>query len=661
MEDNNRITKVIEDIKFSLEETITRLEDIWSNIGLREDLKDERCKTINSHIQDLLTEMLTEEEALEAKLHVKINEYEKELEQLCLDLQEEEASVSKEDLKLAEREAKLRNDVDILNKKKYDRMKCLRRLRDDEMHLCETLGMPQVDINFVACPTQEQLRELEQHIVFLKLEKTKRTQTFEKLRHSITTSWSEMDIGPENDVEYEILNGNVKTISKEYLEALEALNAKLHENYVAMLEQIDIQRAKFDVLWSALKDKLDEFTDMNIVEPPVENNVHALKILNANIDQLNVMKKQHLKKFILAIQEQLASVWDKCFFGAEQRRNCLSYYEGEYTEESLEYHEKELASVKSHFETNKDLFKLVAKREALWEEKLQSEKEPVDNLLNTRGGALLKALTKKNRIAKQLPKIENELQNRIKVWELQNSKSFMFGDITYLEHVEEQRMRHELEEKLKKDQKQEAKKKELSQEMQFGSSATKTKRKCMTPTSSHPTPTKKLARMDSTLMKKSNKSLMSNSSNFVCRSPVASRVNKISKPKVISNVTLTKTEKVSTFKHSSLKQVSNENHLSRNKKTKVLDTKLATTWSKKKRLSRRSICKAGVLKEICTNAKSEYKSTSDEQFLSDDCDFNTESDTPFSSSSLTSPDSLDCAGISVIQCDNDVKITIHGN
>jgi hypothetical protein len=58
---------------------------------------------------------------------------------------------------------------------------------------------------------------------------------------------------------------------------------------------------------------------------------------------------------------------------------------------------------------------LTAKREAIWEEKVEMERNPED-LGNTRGGALLKSLNKKKRIAKCLPKFENELQNRIKVF-----------------------------------------------------------------------------------------------------------------------------------------------------------------------------------------------------------------------------------------------------
>ena len=124
---------------------------------------------------------------MEFKLELKIKEYESELVQLCKDLHEE-PPLRPSGLKLAEAEAGLRNDVDIRNKRKYDRMKCLRRLRDDEISLCEYLVMPQIDIQLVGCPTAVQLRELEGHIVLLKQEKTRRQKSFEKLRQGIMTS-----------------------------------------------------------------------------------------------------------------------------------------------------------------------------------------------------------------------------------------------------------------------------------------------------------------------------------------------------------------------------------------------------------------------------------------------------------------------------------------
>ena len=45
-------------------------------------------------------------------------------------------------------------------------------------------------------------------------EKIQREESFEKLRRGITATWSDLDIGPEDESEYELLNGTPKSISK---------------------------------------------------------------------------------------------------------------------------------------------------------------------------------------------------------------------------------------------------------------------------------------------------------------------------------------------------------------------------------------------------------------------------------------------------------------
>ena len=54
---------------------------------------------------------------------------------------------------------------------------------------------------------------------------------------------------------------------------------------------------------------------------------------------LSEPKRQHMQKFILAVRAELDVVWDQCYFGEDQKSNCLGYYNNDYTEESLEYHE----------------------------------------------------------------------------------------------------------------------------------------------------------------------------------------------------------------------------------------------------------------------------------------------------------------------------------
>lgn len=52
-ERNTRMSQVVESTKFSILETITQLEDIWQEIGIKEDQKEIRSQTVLKHIQGI--------------------------------------------------------------------------------------------------------------------------------------------------------------------------------------------------------------------------------------------------------------------------------------------------------------------------------------------------------------------------------------------------------------------------------------------------------------------------------------------------------------------------------------------------------------------------------------------------------------------------------
>lgn len=50
------MTKVNDNIKFSVLESITALEDIWQEIGIKEEQKEQRNNTVVEHVEgDILT------------------------------------------------------------------------------------------------------------------------------------------------------------------------------------------------------------------------------------------------------------------------------------------------------------------------------------------------------------------------------------------------------------------------------------------------------------------------------------------------------------------------------------------------------------------------------------------------------------------------------
>ena len=48
------MSRVVENTKFNLLENVTQLEDIWQEIGIKEDQRELRSNTVQHHIQGLI-------------------------------------------------------------------------------------------------------------------------------------------------------------------------------------------------------------------------------------------------------------------------------------------------------------------------------------------------------------------------------------------------------------------------------------------------------------------------------------------------------------------------------------------------------------------------------------------------------------------------------
>ncbi|XP_047133005.1 protein regulator of cytokinesis 1 isoform X1 [Hydra vulgaris] len=475
-EKNRRITSIFDNMKFSLLESVTNLEDIWESIGISEEQKDNRNKTVLDHLQQLLNEMVAEEEQLKSKMQLKVKEYQEELDQLCKDLAIPPKQIPA-NLSLLQLENRLRGEVDTLNKEKHDRLKSLKRIRNDEQLLCERLMMPQHELVFIGCPTLDQLRELEQNVKFLKTEKTSRMTLFKKLQASIMQLWRELDSEPSNEFEEQLCHPDSDenfVLSSQHLDDLTELQKKLQEEHSALLQQIESLRNKVISLWDRLettKSERDEFL------PILKSNTpKSAKALMKEISRLEELKRLHMQKFIESIRKELAFLWDKCYFGEEQRIVFQAFYSDIYTEDTLAEHEHQVATLKNYYEENKELFKLVEKRENLWKKKVEFESRATDtNRLNNRGGALLKEEKTRKSVEKELPKVENELRKKIIVWERENESYFLFNGNRYVDYIEIQKNEFEECQKEKKEEKLRVKLEELDNELKFGSTSSKRK------------------------------------------------------------------------------------------------------------------------------------------------------------------------------------------
>ena len=69
-----------------LQNAMETLQNIWSEIGLQEDQKEERTKTVLYHLRTLLQQMVNEEEEMKSTLQANVETCTTELEELSQEL-----------------------------------------------------------------------------------------------------------------------------------------------------------------------------------------------------------------------------------------------------------------------------------------------------------------------------------------------------------------------------------------------------------------------------------------------------------------------------------------------------------------------------------------------------------------------------------------------
>lgn len=180
----------------------------------------------------------------------------------------------------------------------------------------------------------------------------------------------------------------------------------------------------------------------------------VLNLLDNHISSLEELKASYTKSFTVSIRGEIEAVWKKIFFGEEQKKSFELFCSEEFSKENLVLHEQELLRLKGIYSRNQALYKLVSKRERLWEEKVLFE-NPVDgsSRFENRGGTLIKELKRHQAVEKQLPVVEAEIKQKIRAWEKENAEKFLVQDQLYTKYIEDQKLEYKAEQEAKREAK----------------------------------------------------------------------------------------------------------------------------------------------------------------------------------------------------------------
>ncbi|KAM4826144.1 protein regulator of cytokinesis 1 isoform 2-T2 [Thomomys bottae] len=464
-----------------LQKALIDLREIWEVIGIPEDQRLQRTEVVKKHIQDLLDRMIAEEESLKERLIKSISVCQKELNTLCSELHVEPFQ-EEGDVTILQLEKDLRTQVELMRKQKKDRKQELKLLQEQDQELCEILCMSPFDIDSTLVPSLEDLNQLRKHVATLRETKDARREEFVNIKRQIILCMEELEHTPDTSFERDVVceEEDAFCLSLENIATLQKL-----------LQQLEMRKSQNEALCEGLRAQIHELWDRLQIPEEERETVATLmtgskakvrKALQLEVDRLEELKMQNLKKVIEAIRAEVAQYWDQCFYSPEQRQAFAPYYADDFTENLLQQHDAEIVRLKTYYEAHKELFEGVHKWEESWRLFLEFERKASDpSRFTNRGGNLLKEEKQRAKLQKTLPKLEEELKAQIEAWEQAHSQSFVVNGKNFLAYVAEQWEAHQLEKERAKQERQLKNKKQTETEMLYGSAPRTPKRRGLTP------------------------------------------------------------------------------------------------------------------------------------------------------------------------------------
>ncbi|XP_044139160.1 protein regulator of cytokinesis 1 isoform X7 [Bufo gargarizans] len=446
-----------------------RLRDIWEEIGIPEDQRLQRTDTVKRHVHILMMQMIEEEENLKDRLLKNIDVFRKELNTLCEELhiapfEEDEGST------ILQVEKDLRTRVEVIKKQKKERMQELKLLIQRDQDLCDILCTPPFHIDAQRVPSLDELDQYRRHLAALSAEKDLREAEFVKTKKLIILCMEELDRLPDTSFERDVVCEEEEAfcLSKDNLAALHQLLFQFEEQITQNKSLCEELRAKIYELWNRLQVPEEEREAFAVHMTGSKGK--TIKALQEEVDRLQELKLQNIKRVIEVIRTELATYWDKCFYSNEQRQAFAPFYDEDFSEDLLCLHDNEIQRIKQYYEAHKEMFEGVQKWEENWRLFLEFDRKATDpNRFTNRGGNLLKEEKQRAKLQKMLPKLEEELRVRIATWEEQQEQEFFMNGMKFMEYVAEQWNQFHLEKEREKQERLMKKSRQLEEEMYYGS------------------------------------------------------------------------------------------------------------------------------------------------------------------------------------------------
>eukprot|EP01135_Chromosphaera_perkinsii_P004736 Nk52_evm8s295 gene=Nk52_evmTU8s295 len=464
-------TDIERSVKERLQEAFDSLSRIWDDIGLDVKGREQRTADLADKMEKLCSELISKEQERRKTLLAEVARASKELDEIAdvLSLTYEQPN---SDLALVERHDFLLIELEYMQKEYVDRLSTIQRMQKDIIKLRKILGISGTpaddsldDVGVIggeeegnhgndttmrgACDIAEMMKKgidiSKTRISRMKLKISTYKGERERKEEEICPLLDEaLELRDKLDFRARCTFEKCVFLGMGYFELTDESKKKI-EDLISVLKGLCEEReqtvvslkSKINVLWTKLELPKAELKSLYMECSGLSD--QSLQRLETEIDRLEELKKTHMQKFIDNTRAQLNVLWDKCYFDDCQRARFRPAFDDLFDEASLQAHENEVEKLTRYFETNKEILKLVDKREKIREKIIQFELNSQDpSRLSNRGGRLLQEEKIRNMVNKELPKLESKIEQSVSEWEKTNGQYFLVKGKRYVDVIRQQ-------------------------------------------------------------------------------------------------------------------------------------------------------------------------------------------------------------------------------
>ncbi|XP_037566175.1 protein regulator of cytokinesis 1-like [Dermacentor silvarum] len=342
-----------------------------------------------------------------------------------------------ETLKVLEKENAMAESLKELRKQKKNRTRQLKTLHAERMELCAKLGM--TDLNFYydngPIPTEEDLKELKQHVTELEREQEIRSRKVSALRNSIIAKVKLLDVQPEAELVMQLIEDQEGfSLTTQNIEEASAFLARLEKLEEGRRNELAILLHHQTLLHDWLEVPPEEQGRIpSAGSGLIPTRMAALKNKLAEYEHLNQL---HLPQFYNKVKDEITMWCQKC----DLPQNLVhpdDDCEG-VTEERLSVLEEKLKIMKDLYSENEGIIAKVKAYKNFWNNYTELERHARDpSRLKNRGARLLIETRQRQRLQNKLTRLRKEIEDYIALYSGRN-EMFPLWSAQFLAYLESQ-------------------------------------------------------------------------------------------------------------------------------------------------------------------------------------------------------------------------------